>query len=68
MIKREYDADSVEIAAYGIYLMHGGDPKRFDDMSVEDVQTLFTTYTAMQSAHNAELLEGIARIFRGKEE
>ncbi len=31
--------------AYGIYLMHGGDPGKFAELTQDEIQILLTTYT-----------------------
>lgn len=39
--------DSAMLAAYGIYLMHGGRPKDFMDLKPDDIQIMFTTYIGL---------------------
>ena len=58
-------SEAVQIAAYGIYLMHGGKPQDFEDLTPDDLQVIFTTYTSMQTAANAELLNGLGKMLKG---
>lgn len=40
--------ESAVMAAYGVYLMNGGTPSGFAEMTVDDVQIMLTTYLGMQ--------------------
>lgn len=43
--KGEFSPVSAEIYAFGIYLMHGGDPDKFADLTQDQIQILLTAYT-----------------------
>ncbi len=45
MSKGEFSPVSAEMYAFGIYLMHGGDPDRFADLTQDQIQILLTAYT-----------------------
>ena len=34
------------IAAYGAYLLHGGDPRNWDNMRQDDIQLIYLMYRA----------------------
>ena len=42
------EGDAAYVAAYGIYLMNGGRPDDFLDMTPDDVQIMLATYLALQ--------------------
>lgn len=42
------DGDSALLFAYGIYLSNGGTPSEFMEMSLEDIQIMFTAYMGAQ--------------------
>ena len=46
--KSSLDGDSAMLFAYGIYLSNGGTPSDFMDLSVEDIQIMFTAYMGAQ--------------------
>ena len=37
------------VAAYGAYLLHGGDPGNWDKMRQDDIQLIYLMYTAEAS-------------------
>ena len=48
--------------AYGIYLMHGGTREGFMNLTEDEVQTMYTVYTATQAHERRELLKELVRI------
>lgn len=46
--KSTLDGDSALLFAYGIYLSNGGTPSEFMEMSLEDIQIMFTAYMGAQ--------------------
>lgn len=54
--------DQSFLYAYGIYLMNGGTPDDFMDMTPWDVQVMLTAYTASVANDRNEMLKGIATI------
>lgn len=58
------EGDMAALAAYGIYLMHGGKPDDFMDLKPDDIQIMFTTYIGLMR-RQADM---IAQRIWGKEE
>ena len=54
--------------AYGLYLMGGGTPEGFMDMTVFDVQVLLTTADGIRARESNELLKGICTMLGGETE
>lgn len=50
--------------AYGIYLSNGGTPKGFMDMTEDDIQIMYTTYTANKTHERTELLKELVKIIQ----
>ena len=46
--KSALDGDSALLFAYGIYISNGGNPSDFMDLSMEDIQIMFTAYMGAQ--------------------
>ena len=48
--------------AYGLYLMHGGTPEGFMDLTPDDVQMMYTAYISTATYHRRELIKDIVKI------
>lgn len=59
---------SALVYGYGIYLMGGGTPEGFEDLTETDVQILISTYNGIQMRNIDRLLKGIYTMFGGKDE
>ena len=64
LCKREVSPAAAMLAAQGIYLMNGGTKEGLNEMTADDLQLIYTTYTSMRSADNAELVEGIIKLLK----
>ena len=57
---------------YGLYLAHGGTPDGFMDMTLDDVQMMYTSIVAMNKNNTKDIITGVAKIlgkvFGGDEE
>ena len=51
--------------AYGIYLIHGGDPDVFGKLSQEDVDIMLNTYYGLQDTHDEVLAKRIVKTLYG---
>lgn len=47
---------------YGLYLAHGGTPDGFMDMTIDDVQMMYTSIMAMNKNNSKDIVVGIAKI------
>lgn len=47
---------------YGLYLAHGGTPDGFMDMTMDDVQMMYTSFVAMNKNNTKDIVTGIAKI------
>lgn len=56
------------LMAYGIYLMNGGNPNDFGEMTREDVEIMLNTYYGLQESHDEILAKRIARAMMGGDE
>ena len=54
------------IAAYGIYLMNGGTREGFMDLTLDDIQTIYTTYTAYQTALVSDITKVLSKMYGGE--
>ena len=54
----------IELLARGIYLMNGGDPRGWDRMTNDEIQLIYTTYTALEKAKVREIMEGLVAIIK----
>ena len=50
--------------AYGIYLSHGGTPRDFMNMTEDDIQIMYTSYTATLAHERNELLKELVKIIQ----
>lgn len=48
--------------AYGLYLAHGGTPDGFMDMTMDDVQLMYTSFIAMNKNNSKDIVLGISKI------
>ena len=48
--------------AYGLYLMHGGTPEGFMQLTEDDVQTMYTSYISTLANDRRELVKDIVKI------
>lgn len=55
-------SESALLYTYGTYLSRGGTPDAFQDMTPEDIQLLYTVYTAEERRRESALLSGMAKI------
>lgn len=51
--------------AYGLYLMHGGTPDGFYELTPDDVQIMYSAYLATQAYNRHELIKDIVKIIEG---
>ena len=59
------DGVSPEIAftqTYGLYLMHGGTPEGFQQLTEDDIQIMYTSYIATMVNDRRELLKDLVKI------
>ena len=47
---------------YGLYLAHGGTPDGFMEMTMDDIQLMYTSFTAMNKNNSKDIVLGIAKI------
>lgn len=47
---------------YGLYLAHGGTPDGFMEMTMDDIQLMYTSFTAMNKNNSKDIVIGIAKI------
>ena len=52
--------------AYGIYLMHGGDPSAFDRLSEEDLDIMLNTYMGLIEMQSMSIAAEVATTIFGK--
>ena len=55
--------DTVMMEAYGLYLANGGTPEGFMDMTLDDVQMMYTAYTVQNRNNVKNMIIGMAKIF-----
>lgn len=55
-------SDTSMMNVYGLYLAHGGTPEGFMDMTMDDVQMMYTSFTAMNKNNTKDIVIGIAKI------
>ena len=48
--------------AYCLYLMHGGTPDGFEDLTPDDVQIMYSAYMATMAYDRHELIKDIIKI------
>ena len=48
--------------AYGLYLMHGGTPEGFMEMTEDEVQIMYSAYTATLAHERREFLKELVKI------
>ena len=51
----------VRLLSYGIYLMHGGDPAKFDDLTDDDIIAIYITNDILERLR----LERVAKMVKG---
>ena len=47
---------------YGLYLAHGGTPDGFMNMTLDDIQMMYTSYTIMNKNNVKDTVMGMAKI------
>lgn len=55
-------SESAFLYTYGTYLSRGGTPQTFQDLTPEDIQLMYTVYTAEERRKESALLSGMAKI------
>lgn len=48
--------------AYGLYLLHGGTPDGFENLTADDVQMMYSAYMATMAYNRHELIKDIVKI------
>ena len=48
--------------AYGLYVMYGGTPDGFEDLTPDDVQIMYSAYMATMAYDRHELIKDIIKI------
>lgn len=64
MSKGDFSPYTLEMYAYGVYLMHGGDPERFEDLTMDQIQIMITSYMGTQK-HIIDIFYKMFKAFRG---
>lgn len=54
-------SDALLLYTYGLYLSNGGTPDGFADMTMDDVQLMYTASTIHEKAYRKEMIEGIGK-------
>ena len=54
--------DVAIMEAYGLYLAHGGTPNGFMDMTMDDVQIMYTSMVAMNKNNSKDIVLGVAKV------
>lgn len=54
--------ESSLMEAYGLYLFNGGTPEGFMSMTMDDIQMMYTSYTAMNRNNTKNIVLGIAKV------
>ena len=44
--------------------MNGGDPEDWDKMTPDEIQLIYTTYTALEKSRTREIMEGLVAIIK----
>lgn len=52
---------------YGQYLLNGGNPDQFLELTSDEIQLMLTVQTASRARERNELLRGLARMMGAKE-
>jgi hypothetical protein len=47
---------------YGLYLMHGGSPEKFDDLTMTDIQLMYVAYLGEQKRNSKEVARRIGKV------
>lgn len=50
--------------AYGLYLMNGGTPEGFDNLTTEDVQIMYSAYIGTMTNMRREIIKDLIKIFQ----
>jgi hypothetical protein len=58
---------SALLYGYGLYLLGGGTPSDFRELSDEDIQVMIQTRESLAIRERNALLKGLVEIFTGKE-
>lgn len=56
-------SDAAFQTAYGLYLLGGGTPDGFQDLTVDDVQTMLSVHNGMQTRQRTALVRDISKMF-----
>ena len=62
LLSENKGTDVAMMEAYGLYLAHGGRPDGFMDMTVDDIQMMYTSYTVMNKNNVKDTITGMAKI------
>ena len=62
-MKGNMGPDASLMNMYGLYLAHGGTPDGFMNMTLDDVQMMYTSITAMNRNNSKDIVLGIAKVF-----
>lgn len=62
MMSGNMSPDMSVMNVYGLYLAHGGTPDRFMDMTMDDIQTMYTSFMALNKNNSKDIILGVAKI------
>lgn len=61
-MKGNMGPDASLMNVYGLYLAHGGTPDGFMEMTMDDIQLMYTSFTAMNKNNSKDIVIGVAKI------
>lgn len=62
ILRDNMSSDMVLLYAYGRYLLHGGDPEKFLDLTPDDIQIMYITDVLSQRKNTQDVLSGLTKI------
>lgn len=68
LITGSMSSDGAFQAAYGLYLLGGGTPDGFMDLTPDDVQTILSVHSGTQEHLRETLLKDISKMFGSHED
>jgi hypothetical protein len=62
VLRDQMSSDTILLYTYGRYLMNGGDPERFLDLTRDDIQIMYISDALYQRKSTQDILTGLVKV------
>lgn len=62
VLRDEMSSDTILVYTYGRYLLHGGDPEKFLDLTMDDIQIMYISDALYQKKSTQDTITGLLKV------